>query len=191
MNLLNKVRNQLGFPEFVKVDPNTQHVKDEAHTSSEQRLGQATITSVVTAVYLLSRTEEGFGYLVNRNANEPWKTLLFKDEAEGVANSIASYSGADIERVNESIEAAGNATWEEGNRHLDGKVNYQSFGKYISSVRNDLLVYLPPDLHLGRRLNNDSLDDRTNKMEGPVSGFMHKIERILSGPQEHERLDNF
>ena len=30
-------------------------------------------------------------------------------------------------------------------------------------------------------LNDDSLDDRTNKMEGPISNLMHTIENKFSG----------
>ena len=30
----------------------------------------------------------------------------------------------------------------------------------------------------------NALDDRTNKMEGPVSGFMHRIEKMLSKGDE-------
>jgi hypothetical protein len=36
-------------------------------------------------------------------------------------------------------------------------------------------------MQLGRLLEDDSLDDRTNKMEGPISNFMHSIENKFSG----------
>jgi hypothetical protein len=36
---------------------------------------------------------------------------------------------------------------------------------------------------MGDLLNDEALDDRTNKMEGPISNFMHKIENNLSGGQ--------
>jgi len=34
---------------------------------------------------------------------------------------------------------------------------------------------------MGDILNDDTLDDRTNKMEGPISNFMHSIENKFSG----------
>jgi hypothetical protein len=36
-------------------------------------------------------------------------------------------------------------------------------------------------MQLGDLLKDDSLDDRTNKMEGPISNMMHNIENKLSG----------
>ncbi|MEO7924436.1 MAG: hypothetical protein ABIR30_12220 [Chitinophagaceae bacterium] len=50
----------------------------------------------------------------------------------------------------------------------------------MNDQRHNILVYLPAALNLGDLLKDESLDDRTNKMEGPVSNFMHKIEDILS-----------
>jgi hypothetical protein len=39
-------------------------------------------------------------------------------------------------------------------------------------------------MKMGDILNDEALDDRTNKMEGPVSGFMHRIENQLSKGDE-------
>jgi hypothetical protein len=36
-------------------------------------------------------------------------------------------------------------------------------------------------MNFGDILHDETLDDRTNKMEGPISNFMHKIEDKLSG----------
>jgi hypothetical protein len=52
---------------------------------------------------------------------------------------------------------------------------------YMNSQRHNILVYLPAALNIGDVLNDEGLDDKTNKMEGPVSNFMHKIENTLSG----------
>jgi hypothetical protein len=45
-------------------------------------------------------------------------------------------------------------------------------------------VHLPAAMQLGYLLNDNAMDDRTNKMEGPVSSFMHTIENKLSGGGE-------
>ena len=47
--------------------------------------------------------------------------------------------------------------------------------KFIAEFEKDYAA-----LHLGKLLDNPNMDDRTNKMEGPVSSFMHKIENIFS-----------
>ena len=35
-------------------------------------------------------------------------------------------------------------------------------------------------MNLGDVLNDETLDDKTNKMEGPISNMMHKIENNMS-----------
>lgn len=187
MNLIDKIRERLRFPPFIKIDPNTQQLPENAKKDTRQLSGQAIVSAVLTAIYQFSRTEEGFNHLLNKDKNIPWSVTLFGDEAESVINSIAAYSGADASIIKSNIEEAGDATWEISSHQLEGKVNYASFGKYISTIRNTVLDYLPPQLNLGEKLHDSSLDDRTNKMEGPVSGIMHRIEKFFSEPQEHER----
>jgi hypothetical protein len=42
-------------------------------------------------------------------------------------------------------------------------------------------LYLPAALQIGQLLANDDLDDRTHKMEGPISNLMHSFEKRFSG----------
>ena len=50
----------------------------------------------------------------------------------------------------------------------------------MNSQRHNILVYLPAALYMGDVLNDEGLDDKTNKMEGPVSNLMHRIENSFS-----------
>jgi len=36
-------------------------------------------------------------------------------------------------------------------------------------------------MNFGGLLHDETMDDRTNKMEGPISNFIHKIEDKFSG----------
>ena len=51
----------------------------------------------------------------------------------------------------------------------------------MKGQRHNILLYLPAAMQMGDLLNDDTLDDRTNKMEGPISNFVHTIENKLSG----------
>ena len=51
---------------------------------------------------------------------------------------------------------------------------------FVAKNKPDTLLYLPPSLELGTILKNNNLDDRTGKMEGPVSTFMHKVEKAFN-----------
>jgi len=59
--------------------------------------------------------------------------------------------------------------------------------RYMGDQRHSILVYLPASMQLGSLLDDDSLDDRTNKMEGPISSFMHSIENKFSGNDDTSR----
>ena len=52
---------------------------------------------------------------------------------------------------------------------------------YMKDQRNNILHYLPAALQLGALLDDDTLDDHTHKMDGPISGLMHSIEKAFSG----------
>ncbi len=51
---------------------------------------------------------------------------------------------------------------------------------FLTGQRHNILLYLDPALQLGKYIEDDTIDDSTNKMEGPVSGLMHKIGQIFS-----------
>ena len=57
---------------------------------------------------------------------------------------------------------------------------------FFSGQVNNILPYLEPDLHMGDLLNDTTLDDNTNKMEGPMSSLMHSIGSIFSTPETEE-----
>ncbi len=64
------------------------------------------------------------------------------------------------------------------------KPTVESVRTFMDYQRHHILVYLPAAMQMGDVLNDEALDDRTNKMEGPVSGFMHRVENLLSKGDE-------
>ena len=54
---------------------------------------------------------------------------------------------------------------------------------FFSNQLNNILPYLPAALHMGDFLNDTTLDDNTNKMEGPISSLMHTIGAAFSTPE--------
>ncbi len=176
MNLLELIRVELGYPPFRKIDPNTEEmVVKPGEESRHQKTGQAVITAVLAGFYQLSRTEKGFNYLINKDSNVPWSVALFGKEALPVVENIAQYSGSGNAEVSSIIDEAGNTAWQMAASKLEGKLNHKGFEHYFDGIMPGLLTYLPPELQLGQKLYDNSLDDRIHKMEGPVSGLMHKI----------------
>ena len=128
--------------------------------------------------------------MLNKDNHIPWSVTLFGEEAESVISSIAKYAGESSINVKNVVEETGDSAWQIATHQLEGKLDFKHFGNYMSGIRNELLDYLPPQLNLGAKLHDNSLDDRTNKMEGPVSGMVHRIEKLFSEPQEHDRFKN-
>jgi len=52
---------------------------------------------------------------------------------------------------------------------------------YVANQRNSILMFLPAELQISTLINDNTLDDRTNKMEGPMSNAVHFIEKLFSG----------
>jgi len=180
MNLIDKIREEMGYPPFEKIDPNTQEAKHDAEvTGSRQRTGQAAITAVLAGFYQLSRTEHGFNYLLNKDKNVPWSVELFGENAVEVVEKISRYGGTPTGEVSSLIDEAGNVTWKNVIERLDGHLDFTAFARLFTGLRTQILQYLPAALQLGKMLHDSSIDDRTHKMEGPVSGLMHKIEELF------------
>ena len=61
-------------------------------------------------------------------------------------------------------------------KHQDAK----SLINFFTNQRTQILTRLPAALNMGELLQDSTIDDQTNKMEGPMSGLMHGIEKIFS-----------
>jgi hypothetical protein len=180
MNLIDKIREEMGYPPFEKIDPNTQEARHEADIkNANQKTGQAAITAVLAGFYQISRTEHGFNYLLSKDKNVPWSVELFGDNAVEVVEKISRYGNSTSGEVSNLIDEAGNVTWKNVIERLDGHLDYESFKRLFTGIQTNLLQYLPPALQLGKMLHDSSIDDRTHKMEGPVSGLMHRIEQLF------------
>ena len=63
--------------------------------------------------------------------------------------------------------------------NISGEKSDNAVRQFLIDQRNNILVYLPAELQIGNVLNDNTIDDRTNKMEGPVSGYMHWLEKFF------------
>jgi hypothetical protein len=59
---------------------------------------------------------------------------------------------------------------------------------FFSNQRNDILLYLPAGLKMGELLHDNTLDDDTNKMEGPISSLIKSIGSAFSNPVTGEEM---
>ncbi len=180
INLLETVQKNLGYPPLHKIDPNTQDVYE--NTPAEDKFSQAAIPAVLTAMYNYVQSDEGAAAFLQNDNSTNWISKIFDDKTKKAVDTISSYalqSNADpILSVNEIAAEAVKVVKENISEHADIK----EVKLFFSNQINTILLYLPAALHMGKLLQNDTLDDTTNKMEGPVSGLMKSIGSVFSTP---------
>jgi hypothetical protein len=192
-NITELLQQALNSKPLQKVSPNTQEIdKAAADTSNASKLQQAIISAVLTGLYKTTRTHEGAQQVLSGNLSTTWGDLLFADSKDALIARIVQYSVSSPAMVAGEIELAGNeaATIIKTNAVGNKTATADDAIAYLKEQRNNILHYLPAALQLGALLDDDTLDDHTHKMSGPVSGLMHAIEKVFSGtpPAEEKNV---
>lgn len=178
-NLIESLQEAAGFEPLQKIDPNTQDA-DKSKSTQANRLGQAVIPAVLVGFYEFSRIEEDAQSILHLDDKTDWMKLLFKENEDSVVKRVAQYAGISIQDASKELRITAQLAAEKIKEHLQ-EDKHENVKEYMTSQRNIILHYLPASLDIGKMLHDDTLDDKTNKMEGPVSNWMHKIEKIFAG----------
>ena len=174
MNIVEAICRQMGYEPLPKIDPNNQQPENNAaHT-----LPQAVIPAVLTGIYSATRTDEGLANYLNNKESRDWGTVIFGDGKAHVIDEICRYAGVDQSTAANKIQEVATVAHHiiVSNEDSDTVPELKVFLDY---QRTNILEHLPPQLEMGKILNDTTLDDRTNKMEGPISTLMHKIEEAF------------
>ena len=180
-NIIEAIRKNLGFPPLEKVDPNTQEIKEKWSHPVNERLAQSAIPAVLTALFKLTRTTEGSNALLAAEGHNDWLSVIFQDRDKEAVEKLAQYSGAEANTVERTMEDIADEAVKLVKESVGPQAGPEKVRDYMNGQRHNILVHLPAQLQMGDILNDEGLDDRTNKMEGPVSNFMHKIENKMAG----------
>ena len=176
-NIVEVIQKKLGYPPLKKVDPNTQEIKGARKMSSEEKLSQAAIPAVLAGMLKYSDCKDGVN-LLSDNGNKDWlKTIYFGKEKDAI-KKVAGYAGVDDSEAERHMKNIS----EEAVRVIKDTLKTHDAEKlrsFMNSQRHSILSHLPAAMNLGDLINEETFDDRTNKMEGPVSGFLHRIEDII------------
>lgn len=190
MSLIESLQQHLNYPPLKKVDPNTQEVTHDETETPEQMFGQAAIPSVLTGLRHLAASDEGATNILNSTGKQDWIPELFPENGIEVTHKVAAYSGytpeVTYEKMNEIADVAAGKVREEAGEDCTALNIKQLLENQIENI----LLYLPASLQLGKIFNNNTLDDRTHKMEGPVSGMMKAISSAFNNADEDEKKKN-
>jgi hypothetical protein len=177
-NLVETIQKNLDYPALQKIDPNIQETKDNVPRQSKQKLGQAAIPAVLTALYKFTRTDEDCESILSEKGSSDWLGTLFENREKIAVDKVAHYAGVDPGEAETAMEDIADEAVRVLRKSTGNTVTH--IRTYMNDQRHNILVYLPAAMQFGDLLNDEALDDRTNKMEGPISSFMHKIENTLS-----------
>ena len=178
-NLIESIQQNLEYPPLKKVDPNIQDIKGKDEESTIEQLAQAAIPAVLTAVYKLSRNDEGSLKILKADTHIDSLHTLFNGNENQLVEKVAAYAGVSANQAESHLENIADESIKLV-RETVASAEPQKLKQFMNDQRHHILVYLPASLNLGDLLKDETLDDRTNKMEGPVSNVMHKIENKLS-----------
>jgi len=176
-NLVDAIQKNLGYPPLEKVDPNSQEIKGAKKMSSAQKLPQAAIPAVLAAMIKYSDGPDGINVLT-LNENKNWLETFYSGKQQEAIKKVADYAGVNPDEAQRNMEDISNEALrlvKESVKSADA----EKLRSYMNSQRHTILSHLPAVLKIGDTLNEETFDDRTNKMEGPVSSFLHKIENRI------------
>ena len=182
IHLAETVQQSLGYAPLKKIDPNTQEVTVKDGVPDKHSFAQAAIPSILTAFYKYIQTDEGAAsFLQNKYPNE-WVDHIFGDQSQEDIASIATYTnelkGDPVLLMNQIAEEVVT----EVKKYLQEEADFKDLRLFFSNEKNNILLYLPAELNMGGLLDDETLDDQTNKMEGPISSLIQNIGTVFSTP---------
>jgi hypothetical protein len=184
MNLIESLQHHFGYTPLQKIDPVTLEPKQEGTEPNEQRFSQAAIPVILTGMRLFTGTDEGAEEILKAPDATDWVSRLFAGRAEEIIEKVAAYGGFGIDHTHTQLnEIAAQAAYfiqetvAPSNKIMDVK-------NLMEGQISQVLTYLPPSLQLGVLLNDDTIDDRTNKMEGPASSLINAIGAVFTNADE-------
>ena len=192
-NIVTAIEKRMGFSPFEKMDPNYKgdrpgfptNVPGSENYSSHY--AQAATMAVLAGLYRNASDREGASAVLNPGATD-LLNWIFRGREDSIVREVADYlpgkSGVenrftdDVKGfMRQILDTAIGLLREQVPEKKDEPAQIQ---KILAGQRHNILAYLPADIMAGRALEDNSMDDRTNKMEGPVSGLMHFIENVFA-----------
>jgi hypothetical protein len=174
MNLIEIIQKNLGYPPIKKIDPNTSEPIDKSWNFESGSIAQAGIPVIILGLmnYMDSNSEKGEPVDV-----ESVDELFEEKKYEAVAR-VAKYSGNLMEHTRHELNFILKEAVRVVNEMMKG--NALPVHEFVVAQKREAVLYLPESLHAGILFEDSRIDDKTNKMEGPISNVMHNIEKRFS-----------
>ena len=189
VNLIKAIQENLGFPPLKKIDPNTQQPATDKGEDVVNKFSQAAIPAVLTGLYRYVQSDEGAAAFLNGSNSTNWVTKIFDDKRKEAVQTISAYAQQSNEDPIAKMNAIANEAVAVVKQNLDAHAGIKEVKLFFSGQRNNILPYLPAELKMGELLHDNTLDDNTNKMEGPISSLIQNIGAAFSNPVTGEEIN--
>lgn len=191
LNLLESIQTKLNYPPLQKIDPNTEEVKVDSSTPNEHRFSQAAIPAIIIGLYAYSAKDEHAERILRGNDSSDWVTEIFGNRENELLEKLSRYSFYRQEDISEAkLQDIAQAAVQTTREQVKPDASVRDVKDYLSAQITNTLPYLPAALKMGEMVNEETLDDNTNKMEGPVSSLMHKIASAFSNPTHEDEVSD-
>jgi hypothetical protein len=177
MNILETIQKNLGYNSLEKIDPNTQDTRQNALGSTA--LAQAGIPAVLLGLFNRLEINPDISVL-DPDQKGSMLENIFGKSTNAVINRIDDYSKLRDKLGGQELEHLAREAVRVVREKIGAHAAPSAIRNFVARNKPDVLLYLPPALDLGTLLKNNSLDDRTGKMEGPVSSLMHNLEKSFN-----------
>jgi len=179
LNIVEAIQARLGTRAINKIDVNATHQSDTQKPAKTDHTIQGAAAAVLVALYRFGKTDEGAAYLAGNTAGN-WLQTIFMGKDDTAVNNVASYANVSSAEARELMQTVADEAITEIHKNVGNDATPAKIKTYMASQRSNILAYLPAELEMGKLLDDPVLDDRTNKMEGPVSSFLHWIENLMA-----------
>lgn len=178
MNLSQDLQEFLKYPVLQKIDATTGHPENE---KLYDIVSQSVLIIFLTGLYEASRTKEDAEVIKQQQNAKGLLDKMFKNKAAALTD-IAEFTKKSEKYINTKLEevAGGYLQVIQQSKYAAAFKKEKSLEDLLSNERHKILPCLPPGLKTGKLFNDETIDDNTNKMEGPVSSLMNKIEDVFS-----------
>ena len=182
-NIAETIQSNLGYSSLSKIDPNTQDVEEKEKSFGTGSLAQAAIPAVLTGLFNYILQPETDNLLLLQD-NGKWLPIIFGNKETTITERIASYAGTSATSAKGEMEHIADEAVRLIKSNMSEKYNMDQLKAFSAEHKNDGLPYLPAALQTGQLLGNNNLDDRTHKMEGPISSLMHSFEKQFGSDEK-------
>lgn len=189
INIVQAVQEGLGTKAVNKIDVNATHQSVTKHPAKTDEGMQAATAAVLVALYRFGKTDEGAANLAHGGSGN-WLQTIFAEKDEAAVDRVAKYSNASPDDARTEMSEVADEAVKVIHKTVGDNPTPEKVKAYIASQRHNILAYLPAELEMGKLLNDPVLDDRTNKMHGPVSSFLLWIQDLMS-PEDHTDTEAF